>query len=161
MKNFNAEDMKKNQRFPALTQEEVVTIDELVTNCNKTSKVEGFISTRKNVLHTRFDRGALIEYIELVPHFDKDNQFFVGTVKTIIEKFSRDIVLDCWVDDLVQATKMKLDHFNGNVQDVADCIENYFKSGKVTPMSQTWRERTEEIEKGMIIYYAPDPSRTV
>lgn len=159
---FMVEDVKRNQRFSALTQGEEATIEELIATCNEEqSLILGVIATRKNVLQTRFDREALMEYISLVPQYDHNNVFFKGLMKNIMEKISRDIVKESMIEDIVKATAIKLEHFNGNVEKVADCIEGYFKGEKIVPMAETWRERAEEVEKGMVIYYETKSIRSI
>lgn len=162
MKKFNIEDVKRNKSFSALTQEEEMTINELLNNCDGLqSLINGFIETRKNVLHTRFDRASLVEYIELVPHFDKDNTFFVLMMKNIIEKFSRDMIREHMVEDMVASTKLRLEKYDGDVEKVADVIEGYYTCGKIVKMSQTWKERAEEVEEGKVIYYEPNTNRAI
>ncbi|MCY8228794.1 hypothetical protein MOC30_14485 [Bacillus spizizenii] len=160
MKTFNIADVKKNLRFPALTQDENVTINELIDTCNaEQSLVVGFVKTRKSVLHNRFDIGALKDYINLVPHYDSKNKFLVLTIKNLIEKISRDMIDECMVEDFVKATKLKLNTYDGDAEKVATVIEDYFRCGKLVSMSTTWNERIEEIKKGKVIYH--EPSRTV
>jgi hypothetical protein len=162
MKTFDIQDVQGSQRFPALTQEEAVTIDELISNCNEhQSQITGFIETRRNVLHKRFDRASLVEYIQLVPHFDKDNKFMVMLMKNLIEKVGRDMVREYMVEDIVASTKMKLEACNGDVEKVADLIEKYLRCGKIVPMAQTWKERLEEIEEGKVLYYEPKTDRAI
>lgn len=162
MTKFTIQDVKENQRFSALTQEESETISQLIDHCDKhQSKIIGFIETRKELLHKNFDRTSLMEYIELTSHFDKSNKFMVLLMKNLLEKFSRDIVRENMVEDFVASTKLKLELFDGDVDKVAECIENYLRCGVVTPMAQTWKERVEEIEEGKIIYYEPKAERTI
>lgn len=162
MKKFNIQDLKNNKRFPALTQEEDVTMGELVDDCSDyQSQIVGFIETRRSTLHKRFDRASLIEYIELAPHFDKENRFLLMLMKNLIEKVSRDMIREYMVEDIVASTNLKLELFKGDVEKVADCIEEYFTCGKLVPMAETWKERLEEVEEGKIIYYEPNANRAI
>ncbi|MFJ8247355.1 hypothetical protein [Peribacillus asahii] len=162
MKNITLTDIEKAGYFWPLTQGEEESIAELLIECNKRqSKIKGFIETRKNILHNRFDREVLLEIIDLAPHFDKKNAFLVQMAKSMIEKVSRDIVRDYMVADIIESVNLKIGKFNGDVTKVADCIEKYYTCGKLVTMAQTWREREEEVEKGEIIYYEPDGNHAV
>lgn len=162
MKNFSIEDVQGNMRFSALTQGESTTVSELISNCNECqSQIQGFITTRKNVLHDRFDRPALMEYIEFLPSFDKNNSFMVMIAKNLVEKIGRDFVRDYMVEDFVKCSIMKLELMNGDKEAFADYVENYMKCEKIVPMAQSWKERVEELEEGKIIYYEPEAKRAV
>ncbi|HDR8453964.1 TPA: hypothetical protein QC364_000756 [Bacillus cereus] len=162
MKNFTIINVKGMEGFEALTQEKVSVENLLVQKCNEQqSKISGFIETRREVLHTEFDREACREYLELVPSYVQGNEFFRKMMRVIMQKISRDFVREGWVDSLVENAKMKLEIFGGDITKAIDHYEAYYTCGKLCPVAQTWRERLEELEKGMVIYNEPNPSKAV
>lgn len=162
MKNFTIDSVKGMEGFEALTQEKVSVENLLVLKCNEQqSKISGFIETRREVLHTEFDRQACREYLELVPSYIEGNEFFRKMMCVIIQKIARDFVREGWVDSLVKNAKMKLDLLDGDIEKAIELYEAYYTCGKLCPVAQTWRERLEELEKGMVIYYEPNPKKAV
>ena len=156
MNKFTIENVRKNMSFEALTQEQERIIKQLIDTCNELdSKVQGYVQTRKDVLRNEFDRQACTECAELSGVYEKGNEFLRKMMKVMLEKIARDFVREHLVDDLVENMQFKVKHFNGDIEKVVDHYEAYYTCGKVVPVAQTWRERLEELEKGMVIYDKP------
>lgn len=163
MNTYTIEDLQTGQMFYQLTQGEKHVEDEYVRQCNLLQgMVLGFVETRRNVLNNEFDRILLLETIEMAKSWKekKGSKLFVSVLQCNMERITRDIVRTGTLKHFVENIELKLRLF-GNVELVADHIENYFTSGDIVPMTQTYREICEENEKGMVIYYEPKQNRTV
>lgn len=156
MRKITLKDVQMMKGFGALTQEQERIVVQLIERSNEfSSKMKGFIETRRDVLCTEFDREAVKECLELVPVYTKGNEFFRLMMKVLLEKIARDAVEEGMVDDLVENMRFKIKYFNGDIDKVIAHYETYYTCGEVVPLAQTWRERVEELEKGVIIYDKP------
>lgn len=156
MKKFNLVDVQGNHRFQPVTQGEQNWIDHLINKCNEErSLIVGFIETRKEILHTAFDRQAVRDLCELTRVYNRNNEVLNMAMRVMIEKISRDVCRESMVEDVVKAVKLRIAHYNGEVERVVDDFEHYYTSENMVSFAQTWREACEEVEKGKVIYFEP------
>ena len=155
---YQLENIVNIRGFKALTQEEV-----RIDNINKLSgkKTMGFNKTRKEVLTEEFDREALNDLVNLAVDvhsmgiLEQRNNVVTKVAKNLCERVFRDFVPLDMVETFGLAIVNTVNECDSNRERAMNIIQNYFTCGVVVPVTQTFREKEEEVKEWRILYFEP------
>lgn len=160
MRKFTEANVSGNAGFKALTQGKKSLVDVLLGKCEEyNSSIVGFVEARREILMRHFDIEACREFVELSSVYETGNSVFTKMMIVNYERICCERVREGFIEDLIRNTKMRLALCDGSIEAVVNQIKEYYQSGKLAPVAQTWREATEELEKGEVIYN--EPSRSI
>jgi hypothetical protein len=153
----------KIRGFHALTQGQERLEEKLVDNINELEgkRFLGFKKTRIEVLSEEFDREAVeqmvVTSVELTKQIGTEvaDEYIRKMMKQMLERIHRDHVSLDMVHEFRKAYSQKVDSNDGDIEKTVSDIENYFQCGRVVPVSQTYMEISEELERGETVYYEP------
>jgi hypothetical protein len=153
----------KIRGFHALTQGEERLEEKLVDNINELEgkRFLGFKKTRTEVLTEEFDKEAVEQMVETSVELSSQigtevaDEYIRKMMKQLLERIHRDHVSLDMVHEFRRAYSQKVDSNEGDVGKTVDDIERYFKCGRIVPVSQTYMEISEELERGETLYYEP------
>lgn len=151
---YQLEEIKNIRGFNALTQGERSVELKLLNNINelKGKKAMGFVLTRGQVLRESFDMKSLEEFLSLSKEllkdgvFPKQNVLLKSLCKNLLEKIMRDFVPADMVEVFCKACNKMVEEI-GSINESLSQAKQYFVTGKVPPISNTYREAVGYIEE--------------
>lgn len=160
---YQLENIVNIRGFKALTQGEVRLEKKLIDNINELNgkKTMGFNKTRREVLTEEFDREALKDLVNLAIEvhsmgiLEQRDNVVTKIAKNLCERVFRDFVPLDMVATFGNAIVNTVNDCESNRDRAISIIQNYFTCGVVVPVTQTFREKEEEVKEGRILYFEP------
>ncbi|MED3440235.1 hypothetical protein P4393_12290 [Bacillus subtilis] len=156
MKRFSNVGQLSNLRgFDALTQGETAVEELLLSKCNEfKSKRIGFNKTRLAILMS-LDESDVSEWVGVCSDLE-GSEIGVNQKKVLrffAERIFRDHVTEEIAEELMTNTLLRKEEYG--IEGAVKSLTGYLKCGRITPVTQTYLEISEENEKGVIIYHEP------
>ncbi|MCY7947978.1 hypothetical protein [Bacillus atrophaeus] len=151
----NVSQLSNLRGFDALTQGETAVEELLLSKCNEfKSKRIGFNKTRLAVLK-QMEESEISEWVGICS--DLEESIIGANQKKVLmffaERIIRDHVTEEIAEELMVNTLLRKEKFG--FEGATKSLAGYLKCGRITPVTQTYLEFSEENEKGEVIYYEP------